>query len=120
MVVYSATARAICSAGLTPHIGIHHRGHSNPFSLASDLMEPYRFLADIAVTNAVHTLAHTDLETRMKKFLVEALYDTAFLIKGVNHTLPSALGITVASFKKALLSEGSVLTLPECPELVSD
>ncbi len=42
----AATARAIVSAGLLPALGIQHRGRSNPFCLADDLMEPLRPLID--------------------------------------------------------------------------
>jgi len=42
----AAVARAIVSAGLLPALGIQHRGRSNPFCLADDLMEPLRPLVD--------------------------------------------------------------------------
>ena len=41
--------RAGRSAGLLPAIGIKHRGRSNPFCLADDLMEPLRPLVDVRV-----------------------------------------------------------------------
>lgn len=41
-IIRSVTIRAICEAGLYPTIGIFHRNRSNPFSLADDLMEPFR------------------------------------------------------------------------------
>lgn len=42
----AAVARAIVSAGLLPALGIQHRGRSNPFCLADDLMEPLRPIVD--------------------------------------------------------------------------
>lgn len=42
----AAVARALVSAGLLPALGIQHRGRSNPFCLADDLVEPLRPLVD--------------------------------------------------------------------------
>ena len=44
--VRAAVARALVSAGLLPALGIQHRGRSNPFCLADDLMEPLRPIVD--------------------------------------------------------------------------
>jgi CRISPR-associated protein Cas1 len=41
-VVRAACARAIVAAGLIPSLGIHHCHRANAFSLADDLMEPFR------------------------------------------------------------------------------
>lgn len=43
------TARAIMDAGLLPSIGLFHRSYYNSFTLADDLMEPYRPFVDEAV-----------------------------------------------------------------------
>ena len=40
------TARACCGAGLHPTLGINHHNRYNPYCLADDLMEPYRWLVD--------------------------------------------------------------------------
>lgn len=42
---------SILGAGLTAGIGIFHRGRSNPFALADDLIEPFRAVIDRAVLN---------------------------------------------------------------------
>ncbi len=42
----ATVARTIVAAGLLPALGIKHRGRSNPFCLADDLMEPLRPLVD--------------------------------------------------------------------------
>ncbi|MFQ5784264.1 MAG: type II CRISPR-associated endonuclease Cas1 [Alphaproteobacteria bacterium] len=47
-VLRAATARAVVSAGLHPSLGVHHRTRSDPFCLASDLMEPFRPIVDLA------------------------------------------------------------------------
>ncbi len=48
-VLRAATARAAMAAGLHPSVGIHHRTRSDAMCLASDLMEPFRPLVDLAV-----------------------------------------------------------------------
>lgn len=48
-VLRAVTARAICSSGLLPSVGIFHRNKYNPFCLADDIMEPYRPFVDALV-----------------------------------------------------------------------
>lgn len=48
-VVRAATARALVSAGMQPALGVFHRGRSNPFCLADDVMEPLRPMVDDCV-----------------------------------------------------------------------
>jgi CRISPR-associated protein Cas1 len=47
-VLRAITARAICTAGLHPGLGIHHHHRDNSFCLADDLMEPFRVYVDLA------------------------------------------------------------------------
>lgn len=48
-IIRAATARALCSAGLNPGLGLHHHNQGNPFCLADDLMEIFRPLVDFHV-----------------------------------------------------------------------
>ena len=41
--------RAVMSAGLSGALGLFHRGRSNPFNLADDLIEPFRPVVDLVV-----------------------------------------------------------------------
>lgn len=43
--------RAVLSAGLTPALGLYHKGRSNAFALADDLIEPFRPAVDYAVAS---------------------------------------------------------------------
>jgi CRISP-associated protein Cas1 len=45
-ILRSAVARAIVGAGLHPALGLHHRNQYNAYTLADDLMEPYRPYVD--------------------------------------------------------------------------
>mgnify|MGYP002522182082 CR=1 FL=1 len=41
-VLRAAVARALVASGVNPALGLHHRNQYNHFSLADDMMEPYR------------------------------------------------------------------------------
>lgn len=52
-VLRAACARSAIAAGLHPSIGIHHLTRNDSFCLASDIMEPFRPLMDLAVLRLV-------------------------------------------------------------------
>ncbi len=54
-ILRAATARAVCGAGLTPAIGLHHRNRKNAYALVDDLIEPFRPVIDIEVINILST-----------------------------------------------------------------
>ncbi|CAK1249328.1 type II CRISPR-associated endonuclease Cas1 [Fructobacillus fructosus] len=45
-ILLSAVSREIVAAGFLTQIGVHHQSQTNPFNLASDLMEPFRPYVD--------------------------------------------------------------------------
>lgn len=45
-VLRSLVAREIAVAGLNPALGLGHRNLENPFNLADDFMEPYRYMVE--------------------------------------------------------------------------
>jgi CRISP-associated protein Cas1 len=47
--LYNHVSTALVAAGLNPRLGLYHRGHGSHHALASDLMEPLRFLVDAVV-----------------------------------------------------------------------
>ncbi|MBX3176310.1 MAG: type II CRISPR-associated endonuclease Cas1 [Candidatus Hydrogenedentes bacterium] len=66
-VLRGVVGRAIAAAGLHPALGIHHHNRYDAFSLADDLMEPYRPLVDHAVAGWVTAhgmLAPVDKEAK--------------------------------------------------------
>ncbi|MDY5584463.1 MAG: type II CRISPR-associated endonuclease Cas1 [Arcanobacterium sp.] len=61
--------RAVVSAGLSPALGVFHKGRSNNFCLADDLIEPFRPLIDLKVATE---LVGADIEdAKVRKALVE-------------------------------------------------
>ncbi|GAB3850493.1 type II CRISPR-associated endonuclease Cas1 [Nesterenkonia populi] len=62
---------SILGAGLTAGIGIFHRGRSNPFALADDLIEPFRAVIDRAILECDPEKLELDQAT--KKSLIHAV-----------------------------------------------
>ena len=62
---------SILGAGLTAGIGIFHKGRSNPFALADDLIEPFRAVIDRSIFEFDPTELILDQHT--KKALIHAV-----------------------------------------------
>lgn len=107
-------ARAIIAAGLISQLGLHHRGRTNNFNLASDLMEPFRPLVD-RVVFAVEDRAgaRSALERDDRRTLL-AIGRQKVWIAGTAADLPEAARLTAVSLRDAMVArDGSLLHLPE-------
>lgn len=113
-VLRAATARAVCSAGLTPALGIHHRNRKNPFSLVDDLMEPFRPLVDKIVREIVDNGIGpgADLTPELKRQLTRVLDFDVVLKKG-NSTVMSSLYRLAQTFVNSLQENKNVLEFPK-------
>lgn len=76
IVLRAAVARALCSAGLLPTLGIHHRNRYNAFALADDLIEPFRGFVEEKVRElyAQSNPSDGELTKETKAALLEVLY----------------------------------------------
>jgi len=112
-VLRAATARAVCSAGLTPALGIHHRNRKNPFALVDDLMEPFRPLVDQTVRRilAGDSGDETDLTPDLKRKLARVLDLDVGLQKGTS-TVMNALYRLAQTFVTSLQEKENVLEFP--------
>ncbi|MDE0409767.1 MAG: type II CRISPR-associated endonuclease Cas1 [Alphaproteobacteria bacterium] len=64
-VLRAGAARAVMAAGLHPALGLAHRQRGNAFALADDLMEPFRPVADLLVSDLAKAgFADVDKETK--------------------------------------------------------
>lgn len=71
-ILRAVTARALVSTGLLPSVGIFHHNKYNAFSLADDVMEPYRPFVDALVYELVETGANlAELTTAIKTELLQ-------------------------------------------------
>ena len=69
-VLESEVLKAILSAMLDPSIGVLHTSHSSKFSLALDLMEPYRTVVDKFVLRFSESLGLGDFQLRFGRFFL--------------------------------------------------
>ncbi len=113
--LFSAFARYLCAASLNPDIGIHHHGKYNHFSLASDLMEPFRPILDHSIFPVIDSAPkESELIPETRIALIRHFYDCHVQISGKRLSLPDAVNETVHSFKRSLQQkDSSLFTLPE-------
>ena len=113
MVLRAAVARAICSAGLLPTLGIHHRNRYNAFCLADDMIEPFRGFVEERVRDICQTDTHNiELDQHVKAALLEVLY-TPVRIAGFKGPLMVGLHRTMASLSRCFENKQKKLDLPE-------
>jgi CRISP-associated protein Cas1 len=104
-ILLAMIAREIVAAGYELAIGIHHKGTSNPYNLACDIMEPFRPLVDVIVLqNFTGTfdsnikqcfwkLGSVEAQYKDSKYYLPAvissyLYDVCKCMDGVSNILP--------------------------------
>ncbi len=113
MVMRAAVARALCSAGLLPSLGIHHRNRYNAFCLADDILEPFRGFVEAKVRDVCREIGVPDnLDQTVKAKLLEVLYESVN-IGGFNGPLMVGLHRTMASLQRCFAGEQKELDLPE-------
>ncbi|MFA5240418.1 MAG: type II CRISPR-associated endonuclease Cas1 [Phycisphaerae bacterium] len=113
MVIRAAVARALCSAGLLPCLGIHHHNRYNAFCLADDVMEPFRGFVESKVKEICEIeTAVGDLTQQIKARLLEVLYQEVTIGK-TSGPLMVGLHRTAASLQRCFAGEQKGIELPE-------
>ncbi|UCE99916.1 MAG: type II CRISPR-associated endonuclease Cas1 [Planctomycetota bacterium] len=113
MVMRAAVARALCSAGLLPSFGIHHRNRYNAFCLADDILEPFRGFIEAKVREICKGDGVTDeLTQEIKARLLEVLYEKVE-IGGIKGPLMVGLHRTAASLQRVYAREQTYIDLPK-------
>jgi CRISPR-associated protein Cas1 len=113
MVMRAAVARALCSAGLLPCLGIHHCNRYNAFCLADDLVEPFRGFVDAKVREVFFGNGPMDdLDQPTKAKLLEVLHESV-TIAGFNGPLMVGLHRTAASLQRCFAGEQKEIDLPD-------
>jgi len=114
MVMRAAVARALCSAGLLPTLGIHHRNKYNAFCLADDVLEPFRGFVEKKVRAMVREAGcpgELGLTPQRKEKLLEVLYEPVD-IAGFTGPMMVGLHRTAASLQRCFAGEQKDLELP--------
>jgi CRISP-associated protein Cas1 len=118
-ILRAATARALVGSGLSCMSGLHHHNQYNAFTLADDVMEPYRpFIDDIVLNNPIrYPFEVLELSKEMKAGLLTVL--AADVMMGdKRRPLMNALSLTTASLVRCFLKEETEIAYPSfvlCP-----
>lgn len=114
-VLRSLVARTLVNAGLHPALGLGHNSMENPFNLADDFIEPYRFVVERHVVRLAET---TDFDGPARKRVLSFMDHDISMGKN-GYRLPSAVTETVNSFVRLLDGGTSGLLLPvDSPTMV--
>jgi CRISPR-associated protein Cas1 len=111
-VMRAAVARALCSAGLHPSIGLHHCNKYNAFCLADDVLEPFRGFVESKVKQICETQSAVDELTQpIKAQLLEVLYQEVTIGDNAG---PLMVGLhrTAASLVRCFAGEQKEMDLP--------
>lgn len=112
MVMRAAVARALCSAGLHPSIGLHHCNKYNAFCLADDVLEPFRGFVEEKVKQICETTSDIEeLTQELKAQLLEVLYQEV-AIGDIAGPLMVGLHRTAASLVRCFAGEQKEMDLP--------
>tara|TARA_R110002049_G_scaffold28906_14_gene98422 strand:+ start:1757 stop:2641 length:885 start_codon:yes stop_codon:yes gene_type:complete len=103
-ILRAATARALSGSGLLNTLGIHHKNKYNAFTLADDIMEPYRPLVDEVVYNLMQNNTEQKLNTVLKSELLAVLTQTVYF-KEEKSPLMVALQKTASSLQQCYTGE---------------
>lgn len=113
-ILRAAVARALMGSGLHPAFGVFHRNRYNAFTLADDVMEPYRPFVDETVYRLYYDSAENELNEATKSHLLRVLFVDVKMGQ-LMRPLEIALSLTTASLTRVYKKEDSVLILPQLP-----
>lgn len=108
-VLRSMVARSLVLAGLNPALGLGHCNMENPFNLADDFIEPYRFVVERHV--AMGEISDGFDGVARKQIL--GFVEQEIKLNGAGYRLPAAINESVASFVRVLDGRAKQLTLPQ-------
>ncbi|MCB5207429.1 type II CRISPR-associated endonuclease Cas1 [Methylovorus mays] len=107
-VLRSMVARSLVMAGLNPALGLGHCSTENPFNLADDFIEPYRFVVERHIASGTFG----DFDGLARKELLRFV-EQEIKLNGAGYRLPAAINETIASFVRILDKRAEKLILPE-------
>lgn len=102
-VLRALVARELAVASLAPMLGLGHSSRENPFNLADDFMEPYRYIVERHVRKHEDQFGEFDAQARMT--ILGFIKETAKL-GDMEFRLPAAVRESIGSFIRVLESSG--------------
>lgn len=116
-IVRGLIARSIVCYGLEPSIGVFHHSELNNFNLADDMIEPFRPLVDLYVSQN-YDIAEIDSDlTPERKRGIFGIINYDMDMKGEKRIISNCIDMLVASYSSALQGKRSDLELPELMQL---
>ena len=116
-IVRGLIARSIVCHGLEPSIGVFHPSELNNFNLADDMIEPFRPLVDLYVSQN-YDVAEIDSDlTPERKRDIFGIINYDMDVKGEKRIISNCIDMLVASYSSALQGKRSDLELPELMQL---
>ena len=112
-ILRAVTARAIISSGLLPSIGIFHSNKYNAFTLADDVMEPYRPFVDHIVWEMVErgeNIEEVSTDLKAQLLMIPAM---DVFIDGKNSPLMNAMSRTTHSLWECFYGSSRKIKYPE-------
>jgi CRISPR-associated protein Cas1 len=112
-IIRARIASAIAENGLLPMFSLFHRRENNPFALADDLIEPYRWCADMLFREHIEEIIEEDivfLDVKHKKLALSVLHQKVY-IPSLERTfsLDDAIRIGIKGFRRAVLNKNNDL-----------
>ena len=112
-ILRSAVARSLAAAGYCLNFGVGHCRRDNPFNLAEDFIEPFRFIAERAVLKILQKYPEADiLSSTRKKELISEILSTELFVNDCSYRLFPGINFTVECFGKVLDDPRRKLLLP--------
>ena len=113
-VLRGIVARAVCSSGLEPALGVHHNSRVNNLCLVDDLMEPFRPIFDIAASELTKR-EETELLPEIKRKIIQFTWLDLEMNKG-RSPLIKALEYMLQSLVESFQEKKNLLYIPAIPD----
>jgi len=114
-IVRAVLARALAAAGLCLNFGVGHYRKDNPFNLAEDFIEPFRFIADRNVLQVLRAGDYQTFGIKLKRELLDGMLSSTVKIQNKEYRLFNAVDFAVNSFCLSLDDPRRSLLLPNMP-----
>ena len=111
-VLRAMVARSLVLSGLNPALGLGHFNMENPFNLADDFIEPYRFVVERHVAKIQLGGFDEEFNSAARKAMLNFI-EQEIKLNGAGYRLPSAINESVASFVRVLDGRAKTLNLPQ-------
>lgn len=112
-ILRSAVARSLAAGGYCLNFGVGHCRRDNPFNLAEDFIEPFRFIAEKTVLKILKKYPQDDvLTSNIKKELITDILAAEISVGDCSYRLFSGINFVIESFGRVLDDPRRKLLLP--------